>query len=252
MRRIGDVIRESKALERMVVQGDAARAARLAEHGFPATVACSWCGDSGRDAGSTSPCVCDAGYAIRAADERRATWERRMPRRVRGFRLSSAPDQDAARAVAGWLAAKPWETGGTLAILGPTGTGKTALGVAALREAHEAGVAVAMVNVGEWVDLMRPSDDPEARLEQDAMERRAKRTALLLLDDLGAERATEYVVGRIYAVCNGRYDADKPTIVTSNYDHAGLLERYDARIVDRLWERSVAVVVAGPNLRRVG
>ena len=249
MKLLSEVIRDEDTFARLARARADYRAAKLAEHGLPASVSCPDCGDGGHDLATGKPCWCAAGRAIRAAAERLAAWERKVPRRVRGFRLDGAPDREAARAVAGWLAEAPWRTGTNLVLMGPAGRGKTALGVAALWEAHEAGVGVALVNVGEWVDLMRETKDDDIRAEQDALERRAKRAELLLFDDLGAERETPYVLSRLYAVTNQRYDDGKATVVTTNWDHANLLDRYDQRIVDRLWERCVPVVMAGDNLR---
>lgn len=66
---------------------------------------------------------------------------------------------------------------------------------------------------------------------------------LLVLDDLGAGQVTDWSVGIIYEIVNSRYSADKPTIITSNFDLDGLAQRFSTgdaysakRITSRLSE----------------
>lgn len=66
---------------------------------------------------------------------------------------------------------------------------------------------------------------------------------LLVLDDLGAGQVTEWNVGVLYQIINNRYNANKPLIITSNFDLDGLEEKFgkaDAlsakRIISRLSE----------------
>ena len=54
---------------------------------------------------------------------------------------------------------------------------------------------------------------------------------LLVLDDIGAEKITDWSASQIYLLINGRYNAGLPIIVTSNYDFDGLVKRYGSDIV---------------------
>ena len=67
---------------------------------------------------------------------------------------------------------------------------------------------------------------------------------LLVLDDIGAEKVTDWSAEQLYLLVNGRYNGDKPVLVTSNYDFAGLTERFGGdilakRITSRLSEMTV-------------
>lgn len=80
---------------------------------------------------------------------------------------------------------------------------------------------------------------------------------LLILDDLGAGQVTEWNVGVLYQIINNRYNADKPTLITSNYDLAGLGAKFgkvDAfsgnRIISRLSQMCVLGFLGTLDRRR--
>lgn len=80
------------------------------------------------------------------------------------------------------------------------------------------------------------------------------RFPLLILDDFGMERGTEYGLEQIYAVIDSRYRSGKPLIVTSNLTLNELNNPQDtahARIYDWLKERCVQVKFSGESRRRV-
>lgn len=56
----------------------------------------------------------------------------------------------------------------------------------------------------------------------------------LIIDDIGAEKNSEYVISVLYLILNNRYQNMLPTIVTTNMDSKGIAESYHQRIVSRL------------------
>ncbi len=77
---------------------------------------------------------------------------------------------------------------------------------------------------------------------------------LLILDDFGMERGTEYGLEQVYNVVDSRYRSKKPLIVTTNLTLEHLQNPEDtahARIYDRLIEMCVPVRFTGGNFRRV-
>lgn len=80
---------------------------------------------------------------------------------------------------------------------------------------------------------------------------------LLVLDDIGAEQVTDWSASMLYRLVNERYNADKPIIVTSNYDLNGLSKRLttakddftSTRIISRLKEMCYQAFL-GTNDRR--
>jgi len=223
---------------------------RCAEHGWPEAVACAGCGDAGRMPETGLPCHCAAGRALAEAAAAEAGWAERIPARFRGYRLDTAPNRGAAAEVAAWLTGAPERTGRSLVLAGPVGTGKTGLAVAALRVLHANGVAVRFFVVPDLLDLLRPASDPSRPKPGDAAMRLAQHTAVLCLDDLGAEKPSEYTAQQLYRVVNARYEAGRPTIVTTNRTPADLAATVGERTVSRLVEDAAWVVVGGPDRRR--
>ena len=75
---------------------------------------------------------------------------------------------------------------------------------------------------------------------------------LLILDDLGAERGTEYALEQVFAVIDARYRSRKPLIVTTNLTLDALKHPDDlahARIYDRILEICAPILFGGENLR---
>lgn len=68
-------------------------------------------------------------------------------------------------------------------------------------------------------------------------------TFLLVLDDVGAEKMTEWAAATLYTILNARYQAKLPTIITTNNPDA-----IDERILSRYYEGAVAC--KGVDLRR--
>ena len=76
--------------------------------------------------------------------------------------------------------------------------------------------------------------------------------SLLIIDDLGIERGTEYILEQVYSVIDGRYRSGKPLIITTNLSLKEMQEPCDvahARIYDRVLERCVPIRVVGKNIR---
>ncbi len=76
---------------------------------------------------------------------------------------------------------------------------------------------------------------------------------LLIIDDFGMERGTEYGLEQVYNVIDSRYRSGKPLIVTTNLTLEELQHPEDtahARIYDRLLDMCAPVCFTGENFRR--
>lgn len=161
--------------------------------------------------------------------------------------------------VLAWVAAfrrNPTTAPGLL-LMGPTGTGKTYQAYGALRAAvaepvydttrdrwtHHQFLTYTMADLNA---AMRPSsgNDPEATLKAN------RHTALLLLDDLGAARGSEWVEDHLYRLVNARYETMRPSIFTTNLEPAALREAIGERITSRLVETCTRVILNGTDRRR--
>ena len=76
---------------------------------------------------------------------------------------------------------------------------------------------------------------------------------LLVIDDFGMERGTEYALEQIYNIIDSRYRSRKPLIVTTNLTLTELKNPQNtahARIYDRLLELCTPIACTGPSMRK--
>lgn len=146
--------------------------------------------------------------------------------------------------------------GRNVMLWGSVGTGKTHAAVAACRQAFfDRSQDVAFWPVVELLDMLRPGGPADAM--QDAMD-----VDLLILDDLGGERPTDWTAERLYAIVNRRWLEERPTVGTTNlpltakvaqegYTDQTLDEAVGGRTFSRLvGNGSVVLRLAGPDRRR--
>lgn len=138
----------------------------------------------------------------------------------------------------------------SLLLLGPTGVGKTYQAFGALRAAVTCELPLrwyAMTTADLYASLRpRHGHDTEAQL------RLYRDAELLLLDDLGAAKPSEFVEEVTYRLINARYEACRPSIFTSNLSVEALKETLGDRIVSRLAEMCTRCVLTGDDRRRQG
>lgn len=148
--------------------------------------------------------------------------------------------------VSGWVKAMTDGTRPNLAMTGGTGSGKTWHAWHAAFTALQAGWdgRIDFVSADEFRAHTAPQPDGG---HYRAMERMGS-ADLLVVDDVGAHRATDWWLESLYAVVNRRYDGMLPTVLTSNV--ADLRAELGERIASRLSQDLVFVVLDGPDRRR--
>lgn len=80
--------------------------------------------------------------------------------------------------------------------------------------------------------------------------RNYKTAKLLVIDDLGAARITEWVDERLFEIIDYRYTEELPVIFTTNVTPAELKEKMDKRTIDRLKEMCNFISVTAPSQRK--
>lgn len=123
-----------------------------------------------------------------------------------------------------------------LLLTGHVGCGKTHLAVAILRGVIEKGYSGLYYNSPDLLRDIRASFDRASEVSEEDLLEEVTSTDLLVFDDIGAERMSEFVLDRFYLIINERYEAAKPVIVTTNLTLEQLEEHFGARIVSRLAE----------------
>ena len=108
---------------------------------------------------------------------------------------------------------------------------------------------VAFVNVAKALEARRRALDVDDDGEAARAWNIARNERLVVLDDLGAERRSDWVVEQLFDLVDARYGAMLPTVLTSNFSMKELAERLDIRIVDRLQEMVRVVPLTGKSRR---
>jgi len=171
-----------------------------------------------------------------------------IPRKYRGVGFDRPPVSNMARnpasapvlrAVREYVDAidERLEQGDGLWLMGSVGTGKTTLAMLVSKAAVEAERTVAIYSLPRLLARIRRTYDAEAR-EQSYLEffERLTSVDLLHIDDLGAEKRSDWVLEQLYAIVNERYETQRSIVVTTNLDQAELEEQIGPRTVSRLVE----------------
>ncbi|MFG3510212.1 ATP-binding protein [Streptomyces sp. NPDC047821] len=186
---------------------------------------------------------------------RRADWALSRWQTATPFRYQQATATHPA--VKQWAdqAATDPRTAGFLLLTGTFGTGKTHQAYGALRRIAEAGPSryeVIALTAPDMYALMRPGgseNGPEHEVK------RLMRIPLLLIDDLGTEKISEFTEEATYRLLNERYNECRPLIVTSNLPASApqgptLADRLGERIASRLSQMTTVVEMVGADRRR--
>ena len=163
--------------------------------------------------------------------------------------------QAAARRVAD---AFPVVTRGLL-LEGQPGVGKTHLAVAVLKQVIQtAGARGVFYDIRDLLRIIRSTYDPSIRTTELEILRPVMTADLLVLDDLGAEKTSEWVEETMNLIVNTRYNERRLTIFTSNYldipdetDPNSLLYRIGVRMCSRLHEMAEPLQLDAADYREM-
>lgn len=157
-------------------------------------------------------------------------------------------NKEAVQKIREYIERRLWREGRGLIIVGPVGTGKTHLASAIVHELAKQDIFVLFVFVPDFLDEIRETYDEEYDEEEDKFEL-AKNARVLVLDDLGTERITEWTKEKITQLINYRYNNILPTIITTNLIGKELIDRIGERAYSRLVGVCEIIPIVGDDWR---
>jgi DNA replication protein DnaC len=129
------------------------------------------------------------------------------------------------------------DAGRGLWLMGDTGTGKTTLAMLVSKAALQDSRSVAIYSLPKLLARIRRTYDSEPGGDSYlSFFERLTSVDLLHIDDLGAEKRSDWVLEQLYALVNERYEAQRSMLVTTNLDQQALEEQIGSRTVSRLVE----------------
>jgi DNA replication protein DnaC len=140
------------------------------------------------------------------------------------------------------------DAGRGLWFMGSVGTGKTTLAMLVAKSALRAGRSVAIYSLPRLLNEIRDTH----RAERSHVELLDRLTAvdLLHIDDVGAQRTTDWVLEELYSIVNARYEEERSMVITTNIlDREALCTQITERTVSRLTEMCDELPLLGDDHR---
>lgn len=132
---------------------------------------------------------------------------------------------------------------------GDVGTGKTFSAACIANALLERRIPVVMTSFVKLLESVQTFKEDEEKLLS-----RLNRAKLLIIDDLGAERSTDFALEKVYNIIDSRYRARLPMILTTNLNLEEMKQVTDirySRIYDRIFEVCYPVKFTGASFRKV-
>ena len=198
------------------------------------------------DFGKAVPCHCA-----------RVEWEAQVPERLAQYSnlgdLSNKtfdnlipqgrhPDEESQRRFrAAYEAARKYATEprGWLVLTGNSGCGKTHLAAAIANHCIGMHIRTYFIVVPELLDHLRTTFAPNNEETFDELFEQVRNVPLLILDDLGAQYSSPWALEKLFQLLNHRFNAQLPTVVTTNV----AMERLDENLQTRLTDYGLSTVM---------
>jgi DNA replication protein DnaC len=127
---------------------------------------------------------------------------------------------------------------GWLVLTGPSGCGKTHLASAIAGRCIESGIPTLFMVVPDLLDHLRSAYQPGSEVGYDELFELVRTAQVLVLDDLGVQSSTPWAQEKMFQLINHRYNAQLPTVFTTNLDPT----EFEARIQSRLSDGTLSQI----------
>ena len=138
---------------------------------------------------------------------------------------------------------------GNLLLIGPTGLGKTHLSTSIARAVIERGYDVVYETIQNILADFEYDRFKSGYGETQSRSERYLACELLIIDDLGTEQVTPFVLATLYHLLNTRLNHGKQTVINTNVSGEELQTRYENRITSRLLGEYELLLFSGNDIR---
>ncbi len=207
----------------------------------------------------------------RSASDQQAVEDRMRRQTERLLAISQIPQRFMPKTLASFCTMEAWQrenlktalryvenfdanqsAGRSIIMSGDVGTGKTHLACGIGQQViRQYGASVCYATVYDLLQWVKGSFQKGADYTEAEAVRAFVNPALLILDEVGVTKTTEFELQTLFTVINGRYELQKPTIVISNLGFTELNQAMGERCIDRLRENSgIGMVFQGASQRK--
>lgn len=138
-----------------------------------------------------------------------------------------------------------------LILVGNNGVGKTHLACSIANKLIENGTSVIYGTLINLLAELRNSYDTDNNISEMEIIKLYENVDLLIIDDLGKEKPSEWGLEKLFTIVNSRYENNLPVIITTNYNQNSLVERLSLNgeietaksIISRLYEMCYLVKI---------
>ena len=138
---------------------------------------------------------------------------------------------------------------GNLLLFGAPGLGKTFLSAAIAREVSDGGFSVVYDTAGHVFSCFEAEKFGRETEDRDGSVERILRCDLLILDDLGTEMTTSFVLSALYQIVNTRLLERRSTIISTNLRPDQIAQRYSPQIASRIEGEYKGLPFFGEDIR---
>ena len=138
-----------------------------------------------------------------------------------------------------------------LTLVGNNGVGKTHLACSIANELIKDGIPIIYGTLINLLAELKNTYDVDNNISEMKIIKLYEKVDLLIIDDLGKEKPSEWGLEKLFTIINSRYENNLPVIITTNYDQNSLLDRLSINgeietaksIISRLYEMCYLVKI---------